>query len=178
MFPRAFIAVCLPIVAACGGDSVPLGPGASAQEAQYAAVATGQRDDVLALVDAQTAAWAAKDGVAYGATYSEGAELINPVGGLLMGRTAIANQHVFLFNPLNGPFRNSTSSPTVRDITFITGTVALVKLDVTLTGYSALPPGLPAYQPGVVRVRVTWVAVKQRGHWLIDFQQMTPLPPA
>lgn len=65
----------------------------------------------------------------------------------------------------------------MRDISFLTGTTALVKLDVTLTGYSTLPPGLPAVQPGVVRNRVTWIAIKQGGEWLIDFQQMTPLPP-
>jgi uncharacterized protein (TIGR02246 family) len=163
---------------ACDGGPETLGPGARADVAgPQASVAAGQHDDILALIDAQSAAWAAKDGVAYGATYTVDAEIVNPVGGILAGRAQIASQHVFLFNPATGPFRASTSSWTVRDVTFLTGTTALVQTDVTLTGYSSLPPGLPAVQPGVVRNRVTWVAIKRGGEWLIDFQQMTPLPP-
>jgi uncharacterized protein (TIGR02246 family) len=172
--------VCVMMIAACGdspGSSAagsPMEPGSQAA----GAVARGQEDRILALIDAQSAAWAAKDGIAYGATYTEDASVVNPVGGLLAGRTVIANQHVFLFNPVNGPFRQSTSSWTVRNITFLTGTIALVELDVTLTGFSALPPGLPAVEPGVVRTRVTWIAVHRAGTWLIMHQQMTPLPPA
>lgn len=174
--PAALLCLLLP---ACGESPGALGPGESepSRADVASAVAAGQEDDILALIDAQFAAWAAKDGIAYGATYTQDAVVINPVGGILVGRTFIANQHVFLFNPVNGPFRSSASSWSLRSLTFLTGSIAMVELDVTLTGYSTLPPGLPAVEPGVVRTRVTWIAVKRGGEWLIMHQQMTPLPP-
>lgn len=165
--------------AACGDSSDAVGPtnAAGPQDVNASVTAAGQEDDILDLIDAQAAAWADHDGVAYGATYTEDAELINPVGGILVGRTVIANQHVFLFNPVNGPFRASASSWTVRSIGFLTGATALVKLDVALTGYSFLPPGLNPTEPGVVRTRVTWLAVKTGDTWLIQHQQMTLVAP-
>ena len=180
MTTRSIITGCTLLIAACSGDSDALAPAGAGEfdGRQASVVAAGQADDILDLIGAQEAAWAAKDGVAYGATYTQDAEIISPVGGLLVGRALIAAQHNFLFNPVNGPFRASTSSWTLRGLTFLTGTTALVKLDVTLTGFSALPPGLPAVEPGVVRNRVTWIAVKRGGEWLIMQQQMTPLPPA
>jgi uncharacterized protein (TIGR02246 family) len=179
MTSKPILTAALLLLAACGETPDTLGPavGNTATTGQFSATAAGQHNEILALIDAQSAAWAAKDGNAYGATYTVDAEVINPVGGFLVGRALIASQHNFLFNPVNGPFRASTSSWAVRDIAFITGTAALVKLDVTLTGFSALPPGLPAVEPGVVRNRVTWLAVKEGSQWLIAFQQMTPLPP-
>lgn len=144
----------------------------------FMATAAGQTQGVLDLIDAQSDAWAAKDATAYAATYTQDAEVINPVGGILAGRAVIEAQHAFLFNPVNGFFRVSTSTWSLRDLTFLTGTIAHVKLDVTLTDISTVPPGLPQVQPGVVRTRVTWVAVKQGANWLIQHQQMTPLPPA
>jgi hypothetical protein len=62
-------------------------------------------------------------------------------------------------------------------LTFLTGTLAHVNLDVTLTGYSSLPPGLPEFQPGTVHTRVSWIAVKRSDRWEIFSQQMTALPP-
>lgn len=175
--PAALLCLLLP---ACDDSPGALGPGEAVEPLASAAsvAAAGQQDDILALIDAQAAAWAAKDGAAYGATYTEDAVLINPVGGILVGSALIASQHVFLFNSVNGPFRVSASSWTLRDLTFLTGSIAMVELDVTLTGFSALPPGLPAVEPGVVRTRVTWIAIKRGGEWLIMHQQMTPLPPA
>jgi len=179
MTAKLTIAAGLLVLAACGDTPDSLGPANPEERGMLRAnaVAAGQQDDIYDLIAAQSAAWAAHDGIAYGNTYTVDAEIVNPVGGFLVGRATIANQHVFLFNPATGPFRTSTSTWAVRDIQFLTGTVALVKLDVTLTGFSATPPGLPQVQPGVVMNRVTWVAVKDRGEWLIDYQQMTPLPP-
>jgi uncharacterized protein (TIGR02246 family) len=178
MMARLTLTTCLLALAACGEAQNTLGPAAvdGGPEAQFAATAAGQTDDIAALIAAQDAAWAAKDAAAYAATYTTDAEVINPVGGFLVGSAVIQAQHAFLFNPVNGPFRASTSVWALRDLIFLTGTTALVKLDVTLTGYSSLPPNLPAVQPGVVMNRVTWVAVKRDGAWRITHQQMTPLP--
>ena len=127
-------------------------------------------DDIHDLVTAATAAWSAKDATAYAALYATDVELVSPPGGLLSGREAVRAQHVFLFN---GPFAGSTQTIAIRDIRFLTGTIAIVTQDVSLTGYAFLPPGLPSSN-GVVRNRVTWVVVKRGGDWSIVFQQMTP----
>jgi uncharacterized protein (TIGR02246 family) len=122
------------------------------------------------IVSAVTAAWTAKDASAYTAPYAEDFQLINPIGALVTGRDAFRAQHAFLFG---GPFAGSTQTIDVRDIQFLTGTIAIVYQDVSLTGYAFLPPGLPS-SGGVVRTRVTWVVEKRGGRWEIVFQQMTP----
>jgi uncharacterized protein (TIGR02246 family) len=109
--------------------------------------AAGQLDGIHDLIAAQSAAWAAKDAAAYAATYTIDTEVVNPVGGILTGRALVQSQHAFLFNPVSGFFRSSTSVWAVRDIVFLTGTTALVKLDVTLSGISTLPPACPRSSP-------------------------------
>jgi uncharacterized protein (TIGR02246 family) len=128
---------------------------------------------ITTLLDAYDAAWAAYDATAFAANYMEDGEIINPIAGILAGREAIRAAHAFLFT---GPFAGSTSSTAVRRMVFLTGTTAMVDLNVTLTGYQALPPGLPESEPGVVRTRVKWIVVRQGEGWLILAQQMTPLP--
>ena len=127
-------------------------------------------DPIMDIVSAVTAAWTAKDAAAYTAPYAEQAQIINPVGGLITGRETFRAQHAMLFN---GPFAGSTQTIDVRDIQFLTGTIAIVYQDVSLTGYAFLPPGLPS-TGGVVQTRVTWVVEKRGGSWQIVFQQMTP----
>ena len=127
-------------------------------------------DPIMDIVTAVTAAWAAKDAAAYAAPYAADVQAVSPRGDLIAGRDAFRAQHVFLFG---GPFAGSTQTITVRDIQFLTGTIAIVHQDVSLTGYAFLPPGLPS-SGGVVRTRVTWVVEKRGGSWEIVFQQMTP----
>lgn len=127
-------------------------------------------DPILDIVQAVTAAWTAKDASAYTAPYATDVHVINPLGALSIGRDALRAQHAFLFG---GPFAGSTQTIDVRDIRFLTGTIAIVEQEVSLTGYAFLPPGLPS-SGGVVRTRVTWVVEKRDGNWEIVLQQMTP----
>ena len=127
-------------------------------------------DPITDIVNAVTAAWTAKDAAAYSAPYAADVQMVSPRGDLISGRDAFRAQHVFLFG---GPFAGSTQTIDVRDIRFLTGTIAIVYQDVSLTGYAFLPPGLPS-SGGVVRTRVTWVVEKRGGSWEIVFQQMTP----
>ena len=134
-----------------------------------------QSGAIAELVALATAAWTAKDAAAYASIYSEDALVINPVGGYLVGREGVRQGHVFLFN---GPFAGSTQTIFVTGVRFLTGTIAIVDQDVTLTGYAFLPPnGLRATSPGVVRTTVRWVVMKRGGTWEVVAQQMTPIPP-
>lgn len=157
---------------ACSNADEITGPADSFDSAEQASIVSlpAATDQIMEIVDAATEAWAAKDATAYAAPYAVDAQLVSPLGGLMVGREAFRNQHVFLFN---GPFAGSTQTIAVRDIIFLSGTDALVLQDVTLTGYAFLPPGLPSAN-GVVRNRVVWGMEKRAGAWEIVFQQMTP----
>lgn len=137
--------------------------------------APSQHAGIAELVAIATAAWTAKDPVAYASIYAEDALVINPVGTFLLGREGVRQGHVFLFN---GPFAGSTQTISITGVRFLTGTIAIVDQDVTLTGYAFLPPnGLRATSPGVVRTTVRWVVMKRGGTWEVVAQQMTPIPP-
>jgi uncharacterized protein (TIGR02246 family) len=156
---------------ACSEDSDAVAPTGLSSPAQASITLLPNATRAIGdLVDDATAAWAAKDAAAYAAPYASDVQVVNPVGGLILGRDAFLAQHAFLFG---GPFAGSTQTIVVRDIVFLTGTIALVYQDVALTGYAFLPPGLPS-MGGVVRTRVTWVVEKRGGSWEIVFQQMTP----
>jgi uncharacterized protein (TIGR02246 family) len=131
-----------------------------------------------ALLISWEAAWAAKDVPAMVAHYTEDVDWVNPLGGVLSGREQISSIHNMLFS---GPFAGSTQTGTIRRAVSLTGAVMLVDLDVTLTGYQALLPGLAEFEPGVVRVRVKWVVVREGSALRIMAQHMTavqPPPPA
>jgi uncharacterized protein (TIGR02246 family) len=172
------LSVALSVVGGgCAGESVTATdtdrvPAAASAEIGSAPSQTGAIAELVALA---TAAWTAKDAAAYASIYSEDALVISPVGGYLVGREGVRQGHVFLFN---GPFAGSTQTISITGIRFLTGTIALVDQDVTLTGYAFLPPnGLRATTPGVVRTTVRWVVMKRGGTWEIVAQQMTPIPP-
>jgi uncharacterized protein (TIGR02246 family) len=171
---NATLILSLVVLAACADRDGPLEAGASAQAVAAPQASVQQLRSgtaaIMDIVDAATAAWSAKDATAYAALYSADVVIINPVGGILNGRAAFEAQHVFLFN---GPFAGSTQTLDVTGINFLTGTLAVVYQDVTLTGYAFLPPGLPA-QNDAVNIRATWVVAKRGGTWEIISQQMTP----
>jgi uncharacterized protein (TIGR02246 family) len=172
---RAASVAAMPFVAllssACGSQPDATAPtGVRPVEVSAQPLSSISTEPILDIVAAVTAAWTAKDAAAYAAPYAADVQAVSPRGDLIAGRDVFRAQHVFLFG---GPFAGSTQTITVRDIQFLTGTIAIVHQDVLLTGYAFLPPGLPS-NGGVVRTRVTWVVEKRGGSWEIVFQQMTP----
>jgi uncharacterized protein (TIGR02246 family) len=134
----------------------------------------GDTQGIEALKSAWDAAWAAKDAAAYAANYAVDADFVNPLGGVVPGREAIRAVHQMLFA---GAFAPTTSTSVIRRTVFLTGTLAVVDLNVTLSGVVGTPPGLIPTEPGIVRTRARWVAVKRAGQWQIHAQQLTALPP-
>jgi uncharacterized protein (TIGR02246 family) len=156
---------------ACTEESDAIGPLAAPQaQAPQVSQSGIPTDGILDIVVGRTAAWAAKDAAAYASAFAPDVRLINPAGALVSGRDAFRAVHVFLFN---GPFAGSTLTLAVRDIQFLTGTVAIVYLDLSITGYAFPPPGVPSPSDGVLRARVTWVVEKRGGEWQILFTQNT-----
>ncbi|MBA2670483.1 MAG: SgcJ/EcaC family oxidoreductase [Gemmatimonadetes bacterium] len=171
-----FILLLAVAVAACteAPTALPSADAAEVSEMKMGKNPPGQVRHIEALVSALEATWAAKDAAAYAALYAEDVEFIGPTAGVISGRDALRAAHVFVFSTI---FAQSTLDAEVRRIQFLTGTIAIVDLDFTLTGFTGLPPGLRATEPGVVRHVVRWVVVKHRGEWQILGQQMTPIPP-
>jgi uncharacterized protein (TIGR02246 family) len=171
-----FILLLTVLVAACN-EAPPTAlftDAAGISEARMLSNPPGQLAEIAALESDWEAAWEAKDAAAFAANYAEDAEFINPSGGILSGRDAIRTQHALLFQ---GPFAASTLTVDVRRIKFLTGTTAIVHLDMTFTGFAGLPGGLRPTEPGVLRGRLTWVVKKHGGKWQIVSHQMTPIPP-
>lgn len=159
---------------ACKDESDVTGPLAAAETpALVAHLGAIPTEGILDLVSGRIAAWAAKDPAAYAAAFAADLQFINPAGGLFSGREAFRALHVVLFN---GPFAGSALSLVPRDIQFLTGTVAIVYLDLSLTGYAFPPPGTNPAANGVLRARVTWVVEKRGGEWQIVFMQNTSQP--
>ena len=172
---RNILALAVLIVACSDGPSgVPATPRAMA-EPQASIGGTSASEGIEDLVAALNAAWAAKDPAAYAAQFSDDIELINPVGAIISGRTAFQAVHVFLFN---GPFAPSTGNFSIRRVQFLTGTIAILDLDLVITGYAFVPGGLPPTQPGVLRARMRVVAMNRGNDWQIVAMQLTQLPPA
>jgi uncharacterized protein (TIGR02246 family) len=145
-----------------------------AVEARMGTVPPAMERGIHELLQTWAAAWASMDGHAFGANYAVDADFINPLGGILSGRQAIAAQHVFLFN---GPFAGSVQTGHVRRIVPLTGTLAIVDLDVLLTGVVAFPPGLDPTGPNEVATRARLVVAKNGSRWEILAQQYTRIAP-
>jgi uncharacterized protein (TIGR02246 family) len=126
-------------------------------------------DDLLAR---WSDSWNSMDGMAYGSHYAEDADFVNPLGGIVTGSAAIGATHVFLFN---GPFKGSHSNYQIRRMVALTGNLAIVDLNVSLSGYAFLPPGLSASPDGVVRTRGRLIVGTVHGEWKILAQQYTSL---
>ena len=163
-------ALLLVLAAACADEAEVTAPLAAQRQAPQTQLSAIPTEGILDLVSGRTAAWAAKDASAYAAAFATDLQFINPAGVLFSGQDAFRALHVVLFN---GPFAGSTLTLAVRDIEFLTGTVAIVYLDLSLTGYAFLPPGTTPSPDGVLRARVTWVVEKRGGEWQIVFMQNT-----
>lgn len=134
----------------------------------------GDAAGVAAVAAAWDAAWNAGDGGAIGALFVEDAEFVNGRGQVAVGAAAIGAQHAA---NLAGPFRGSHIRGTIRRITFLSGTTAVLDVDSELTGFVSLPPGTVATEPGVQRGRHKRVLVKRAGRWRIQLMQITTVAP-
>lgn len=173
----------LALVAACALASCTDKPEVTAADAEAGSpvgmeaslgATTALNQGIASLINAWDDAWNAGDATAYARNYTVNGELVNPLGGILDGREAIRSQHEFLFN---GPFAGSTSTSEVRRTVYLGPDARMVDVDVTLTGYAGLPPGLPEVEPGVVRTRIKLIVVRRDVGWKILAEQVTAVVP-
>lgn len=167
-------------IVGCDGSPTDSAPVVAAEvgqvvAAQVAVPPPAMQREIEALLATWENTWASMDASAYAANYALDADFVNPLGGILSGRQAIAAAHAFLFG---GPFAGSVQTGQIRRLVALTGTLAIVDLDVTLTGYAGpLPPGLAETAPGVVATRARMVVGKTGSRWEILAQQLTRIAP-
>lgn len=126
------------------------------------------------LVAEQTEAWNRHDAAAWSKDFAPDAEFINIVGTVFSGREEIEKRHAGIFASV---FKDSRSEVTVRKILFVAPTVAVVDTEHVVTGYTGLPPGVQATEPGVLRTRMRYVLKQTGGKWLIVAGQNTDVKP-
>jgi uncharacterized protein (TIGR02246 family) len=125
----------------------------------------GDRAAIQQIVTTFDQAWTAGDAVTYARQYA-GAEWVGPTGAVLTDPGAITGLYSFLFSvALPGTTRQST----IRNLTFLTGTVAVLDIEARVTGGSLPPPGLHALEKNVL--------VKHAHEWRIVQHQQTIVAP-
>ncbi|HTM90179.1 MAG TPA: SgcJ/EcaC family oxidoreductase [Terriglobales bacterium] len=117
--------------------------------------------------------WNHADGQAYGENYWPEAELVDPSGAVVKGKTAIVQEHVDLWN---GMFKGSRIQGTVRRIRMLGPKYMMVDLDLEVSNVRQLPPGSP-YADRVLRNHLKHILEKRNGAWKVIAAQNTFIAP-
>lgn len=127
------------------------------------------------MMDMQVSAWNRKDAPAFAATFAEDAIFITVRGDRVTGRPAIEQNHAFIFN---GPYKSTTITMHVESILHPSAGVSVADVECAVRGFEALPPGITAAEPGVLKTRMRYVVEKRDGAWTIIAAQNTVVTPA
>lgn len=135
-----------------------------------------RRDEarVTALVTAWDAAWNAGNPDGLAATFFEDAEFINAMGRLDHGAAEIRAQHAI---SLAGQFRGSHTEGTIRRITWLGETAAVIDVDNQLVRFEPITPGSTTMREIHQSGRHKRVVVKRRGVWRVLLFQNTMVTP-
>jgi uncharacterized protein (TIGR02246 family) len=176
---RAALAL-LAIVTATACEDEPLSPGAGWSEAEDVVLeakvqgSPRDREGIQDIVRTFDEAWTAGDPVRYAAQYAGVADWVGPNGAVLTDPAAITDLYTALFIFV---FPNTTRQSTIRNLTFLTGTIAVLDIDTRVTGFGSLPPGIVPWQPGILRALEKNILVKRGGEWRIVRHQQTLVAP-
>lgn len=155
----AFALLLASTVAACSDNPVAVGGDAD-------------RADMQQIVTTFDQAWTAGDAVKYAAQYA-GAEFVGPTGAILKDPAAITGTYSFIFSVL---LPNTKRQSTIRNVTFLSGTIAVLDIDAQVTGF-APQPGLVSWKPGILRALERNILTKSNGEWRIVLHQQTFVGP-
>jgi len=109
-------------------------------------------------------AWNRGDANAFGARYQSDATFTNVNGSFFIGRDEFNFRHEEVFR---GVFRGTTLALTARKLRFVRPDVAIVDLDVGISGCAARPPSIQVGSDGVLRTCLLMVLTKDAGKWWI-----------
>ena len=131
------------------------------------------REAIQDIVRVFDEAWTAGDPVRYAAQYAHVDDWVGPDGAVL-SPPAITALYTALFSFV---FPNTTRSSSIRELTFLTGTIAVLDIDTRVTGFGSLPPGIVPWQPGILRALEKNILIKRDGEWrIVRHQQVLAAP--
>jgi uncharacterized protein (TIGR02246 family) len=164
--------------AACEDEPLsPAGDGSQTEGVTVEATVRGSPRDRQAIQDIVHTfddAWTAGDAVRYAAQYANADDWVGPDGSVLTDPAAITALYTALFGFV---FPNTTRQSTIRELTFLTGTIAVLDIDTRVTGFGSLPPGIVPWQPGILRALEKNILIKRDGEWRIVRHQQTLAAP-
>jgi uncharacterized protein (TIGR02246 family) len=126
----------------------------------------GDRAAMQQIVTTFDQAWNAGDAVTYAGQYADITDWVGPTGSVITDPGALVGLYTFILTvALPGTDRQST----IRNLTFLTGTVAVLDIDARVIGGSLPPEGIQALEKNVL--------VKRAGEWRIVQHQQTFVTP-
>ena len=140
------------------------------------AVPDSDRAALQALIDKFLRTTNAKDAKAFGSCFAEDGEFTNPVGMSVKGRAAIVAFHERLFSPTRFP---DTPSFDHAHLTLLSTSIRMIRPDVASVDLRWQQDGViaPDGTPwGTRKGILSWIAVRDRGTWLIEVWHNMELP--
>ncbi|NUO64093.1 MAG: SgcJ/EcaC family oxidoreductase [Gemmatimonadaceae bacterium] len=122
-------------------------------------------------------AWHSGDADAWVAHYASDADFVgfvNISGTRMTDRATLRERLARIFA---GMFRGSRHVGTLQRLRFLGAHIAVADEDIEITGFAALPAGISATAPGVLRTRMRHVLVRRGRRWLIVASQNTAVAP-
>lgn len=160
--------------AACNDEPLTVGSGDRARPADVQANVTGSphdHDAIQQIVNTFDQAWTQGDAQTYAGQYA-GADWVGPDGTILTDPALITQLYTDIFQFV---LPNTTRVSTIRKLTFLTGTLAVLDIDARVTG--PLPAFIVPWQPGIVRALEKNILVKRHNEWqIIQHQQVLVAP--
>lgn len=129
---------------------------------------------IRAIIADLDSAWAHADANRWASHYAQDADFVNILGMYMADTKAMHDRHHEIFT---GVFKGSRHVGTLRRLRFLDDSVAIADVDVEVTGFKALPPGVVPTAPGVLRTRMKHILVKSGEQWRIVATQNTAVAP-
>ena len=138
-------------------------------------VAKGRPQDQKAVADMMNAmaqAWNSGNATAYTDNFADQADYIDATGALYTNRDQFQQHLAELFRTA---YKGAHTDIKVRRLFFARPRVLLCDLDVTITKYHSLPPGLTGNSGQPLQLRLRYVLSSESKGWLILAGQETPV---
>lgn len=129
---------------------------------------------IRAIIADLDSAWEHADANRWASHYAQDADFVNILGMYMADTKAMHARHHEIFT---GVFNGSRHVGTLRRLRFIDASVAIADVDVEVTEFKALPPGVVPTSPGSLRTRMKHILTKSGDGWKIVATQNTAVAP-
>ncbi len=130
--------------------------------------------DIVNVLARLNEAWRAGDASAWASAYVPDVRFVNISGMRMTSRDSLRGRMAAIFT---GMFRGSERTSVLQGLRFTGRDIAIADEDVEIRGYSALPAGVVATEPGVLRTRIVHVLQRRDDRWMIVATQNTAVAP-